>query len=76
MSVSNELGWKLIFMLISCTDDEYIKIDDMMLLRKRIKLLHEERERRHAVADSELLWPNGVVPYVITSVFDGKLTKC
>ena len=48
----------------------------MMLLRKRIKLLHEERERRHAVADPELLWPNGVVPYVITSVFDGKLTKC
>ena len=54
------------------TDDKYIKIEDMMLLRKRIKLLNEERQRRNAVVDEELLWPNGVVPYVITSDFDGE----
>lgn len=31
-----------------------------------------ERERRNAVLDSAQIWPGGIVPYQIASVFNGK----
>ena len=36
-----------------------------------IKDPHTDRERRNAVLDDNMLWPGGIVPYEISSVFDG-----
>ena len=32
---------------------------------------HTDRERRNAVLDDDMLWPGGIVPYEISSIFDG-----
>ena len=35
----------------------------------------DSRKKRNAVLDKEFLWPNGIIPFEITSDFDGKLQQ-
>ena len=33
-----------------------------------------DRERRNAVLEDNMLWPGGIIPYEISSVFNGIIT--
>ena len=46
------------------------KVDDITYLKNR-----DSRGKRGAVSDDFYLWPNGIIPYNLTSYFTGVLVQ-
>ena len=56
---------KLSFFLVT---DDFVKIGDMTFIKHE---LATDRERRNAITNLTYSWPDAVIPYSISSRFEG-----